>query len=131
MSAAAGKKPTVLIAEDQEILQQAIVELLRDEGFEVVGATMDGTVAIDLARDLKPDLALLDYRMPGADGISVTEQIRAESPGTKIVMLTAYEETSLSLEATWAGVSAFLLKGCNPARIVEALKTAYESEREA
>lgn len=122
-------RPTVLIAEDEEPLQEALEEMLKGKGYEVVAVTGNGTKAIELGRDLKPDLALVDYRMPGADGVSVTEALQEYSPNTQIVMFTAYDETSLSIEATRAGIFAFLVKGCAPSLILQALGSAWKEKQ--
>ena len=126
----APRRPRVLIAEDEEELQEALQEMLEGKGYEIVAVTGNGTRAIELGRDLKPDLALVDYRMPGADGVSVTEALQEYSPSTRIIMLTAYDETSLSIDATRAGVYAFLVKGCAPSLIAQALDGAWKQKQQ-
>jgi DNA-binding NarL/FixJ family response regulator len=120
--------PTIIIAEDQEALREVLVEMLAGEGFDVVGSTAEGSSAVELAQRLKPDLALLDYRLPGTDGVTATQAIKEQSPDTQVVMITAYNEASLSLEATLAGVSAFLVKGCDPSLILGALRAALPAK---
>ena len=78
------------------------------------------------AATLRPDLALVDYRMTGPDGVWLTETIKQVSPDTQITLLTAYDEQSLSREATNAGAFAVLVKGCPPAKIIQALQSAWE-----
>ena len=119
-------QPTVLIAEDEEALREALEQMLVANGFRVVAANGTGTEAAESAAALRPDLALVDYRMPGADGVWLTETIKAVSPDTQIILLTAYDEESLSREATHAGAFAFLVKGCPPATIIHALQSAWE-----
>jgi DNA-binding NarL/FixJ family response regulator len=121
--------PRVLIAEDEEQLQEALQEMLESKGYEIVGVTGNGTTAIELGRDLRPDLALVDYRMPGANGVAVTEALKEYSPNTQIIMFTAYDETSLSIEATRAGIFAFLVKGCAPSLIYQALESAWTQKQ--
>ena len=123
-------RPTVLIADDDEMLQEALQEMLQDEGYEIVGVTGNGVQAIELGRDLKPDLALIDYRMPGADGVYVTEAIKEHSPDTQILMFTAFNETSLSIDAARVGIFAFLVKGCAPSLIFQALESALKHKHE-
>jgi two-component system, response regulator PdtaR len=122
-------RPRVLIAEDEEQLREVLQELLEEKGYEVVAVTGNGTEAIELGKDLKPDLVLVDYRMPGANGVSVTEALQADNPNTQIVMFTAYDETSLSIEATRAGIYAFLVKGCAPSLILQALEGAWKQKQ--
>jgi response regulator NasT len=123
-------RPTVLIADDDEMLQEALQEMLQDEGYRIVGVTGNGVEAVELGKELKPDLALIDYRMPGADGVFVTESIKEHSPETQILMFTAYNETSLSIDATRVGIFAFLVKGCAPSVLLQALESALEHKRE-
>jgi DNA-binding NarL/FixJ family response regulator len=126
---ATAPRPTLLIADDELELQEALQEMLQFGGYDVVGAAGSGTEAIALGKELKPDLALVDYRMPGANGIMVTEAIKRESPHTQVIMFTAYDETSLSLEAAEAGVFAFLVKGCAPSLILQALTSAWDQKK--
>lgn len=117
-----------MIAEDEEALRAALREMLEAGGYRVVGAAGSGLEAIELIRRHRPDLALLDYRLPEADGIAVLDAIRADAPGTRAVMLSAIDETSLRLEAIRAGAFAFLLKGGPPAQILDALRLASRHE---
>jgi DNA-binding NarL/FixJ family response regulator len=122
-------RPTIVIAEDEEQLREALVEMLRDNDYDVVAEASTGSEATSLTAALDPDLVLMDYRMPGMDGVSATEIIKELNARTAVVMFTAYDETSLSLEAIRAGVSAFLVKGCEPALILRALENALEGRR--
>jgi DNA-binding NarL/FixJ family response regulator len=122
-------RPRVLIAEDEEQLREALQELLEEKGYQVVAVTRNGAEAIELGKDLKPDLVLVDYRMPGADGVTVTAALKEDSPNTQIVMFTAYDETSLSIDATRAGIFAFLVKGCAPSLIFQALESAWKQKQ--
>jgi DNA-binding NarL/FixJ family response regulator len=123
---ASTRTPTIFIAEDELELQDALREMVEDEGYDVVGTSANGAEAVALASRLEPDLALIDYRMPGADGVAVTDALRLALPKIQIIMFTAYDETSLSLDATRAGVFAFLVKGCAPSLILQALRSAWE-----
>ena len=122
-------RPTILIAEDEEQLREALVEMLLDNDYDVVAEASTGSEAASLTAALDPDLVLMDYRMPGMDGVSATEIIKELNARTGVVMFTAYDETSLSLEAIRAGVSGFLVKGCEPALILRALENALEGRR--
>ena len=100
--------------------------MLEVHGFQVVGVAASGSEAVAIFDATWPDLALLDYRMPGQDGVAVTHYFKERSPNTQVVLFTAYDEMSLSLDATEAGVFAFLVKGCSPSLILQALHGAWE-----
>ena len=123
-------RPTVLIADDDAQLQEALREMLEDEGYEIVAVTGNGVEAAELGSELKPDLALVDYRMPGADGVYVTEAIKEHSPDTQVLMFTAFNETSLNIDATRVGIFAFLVKGCAPSLILQTLEGALKHRQE-
>lgn len=130
MSMSESPHPTVLIAEDESELLEALRDMIEGKGFEVVAATTQGGEAVDVADRSKPDLALLDYRLPGVDGVAITRAIKRTSPNTQVIMFTAYDEMSLSVDATQAGVFAFLVKGCPPSLILQALESAWELKQE-
>jgi two-component system, response regulator PdtaR len=128
-------RPRILIAEDEDELRQALADMLTTHGYRVVGLASDGAEAVGIAQGTTIDLALLDYRMPGIDGLTAAELIRAISPNVQFVMFTAYDDQALSLDAARAGAFAFLVKGCPPSLILQALDAAmakgYELERAA
>lgn len=128
MTASSGKRPTAVIAEDEEALRNALGDMLEADGYRVLAMTSDGLEAIELLRQHRPDVALLDYRLPGADGVAILDALRRHSPDTRAVMLSAYDEMSLRLDATRAGAFAFLVKGCPPTEILDALRLARQHE---
>ncbi|MFM8752553.1 MAG: ANTAR domain-containing response regulator [Actinomycetota bacterium] len=97
----------ILVAEDETLIRMDLVEMLREAGYHVVGAASDGQEAIDLAESLKPDLAILDVKMPVLDGISAAEKIIATAP---VLMLTAFSQKDLVERARDAGVMAYVVK---------------------
>jgi response regulator NasT len=115
---------SVLVADDEESLRGSLCDLLEDFGFNVVGQAANGKEAVELTKDLAPDVVLLDMRMPVLDGIGAARMIRDQSPETRIVILSAYEEESLRSEAKEAGVYCYLVKGCGPDLIREILTRA-------
>lgn len=123
-------RPSVLIAEDESELLEALRDMVEGKGFRVVAATTHGGEAIEIAARHRPDLALLDYRLPGIDGVAIARAIKSDSPNTQVIMFTAYDEMSLSVDATRAGVFAFLVKGCPPSLILQALERAWEFKQE-
>ena len=123
------RRPRVLIADDEVELREALVNMLEVHGFQVVGVAATGLEAVALFDATWPDLMLVDYRMPGLDGVAVTHHVKERSSNTQVVLFTAYDEMSLSLDATEAGVFAFLVKGCSPSLILQALSGAWDEKQ--
>ena len=117
------KKPTVLVAEDEALIRLDLVELLTEEGYEVVGQAGDGEQAIDLARELEPDLVIMDVKMPKLDGISAAKTI-AEERIAPIVMLTAFSQRDLVERARGAGAMAYIVKPFDASDVVPAIEVA-------
>jgi DNA-binding NarL/FixJ family response regulator len=120
----------VLVADDQELVRQGIETILAAQpDLEVVGGATDGDEAVVMAADLRPDVVLMDVRMPGTDGLEATRRIVA-SPGVtpRIVMLTTFDADEYVAEALRAGASGFLLKDVPRRRLVEAVRAVHEGE---
>ena len=119
----------VLIAEDKELFRKAMTELIRgDPELELVGAGSDAQEAIDLAERLRPDVALLDVKMPAGGGSRATREIRRRSPNTRIIALSAYEDRGIVLEMLQAGAVGYLVKGTAAEEIVQAIHRADEGK---
>jgi two-component system, response regulator PdtaR len=99
----------VLIAEDEALIRLDLAEMLREEGYEVVGEAADGEAAVDLARELQPSLVIMDIKMPKVDGISAAGTIVGERIAP-VVMLTAFSQRDLIEQARDAGAMAYLVK---------------------
>jgi DNA-binding NarL/FixJ family response regulator len=106
--------PRVLVVEDHRMLREALVELLEQAGFEVAGEAADGADAVALAKQLTPDVVLMDLRMPVLGGLDATRLIRDACPATQVVLLTAFESPALQRQAEEAGCFAYLVKGGPP-----------------
>lgn len=118
------KKPArVLVAEDEALIRLDLVELLTDEGFEVIGQATDGEEAVALARQLEPDLVIMDVKMPKMDGISAAEII-AEERIAPVVMLTAFSQRDLVERARDAGAMAYVVKPFDASDVVPAIEIA-------
>jgi AmiR/NasT family two-component response regulator len=113
----------VLIAEDETIIRLDLRQILAESGFDVCAEARDGLEAIELARETKPDVAVLDMKMPNLDGIEAARRIYAERP-LPIVMLTAYSEASLVTRAVGAGVFGYLTKPFGPPDVAPAIHAA-------
>jgi response regulator NasT len=109
----------VVIADDESIIRLDLKELLEDAGYEVVGEAADGAEAIELIRQLQPDLALVDIKMPQVDGLTVAEEV--SQTGTKVVILTAFSQRDLIETARDAGVTAYLVKPFRASEILPKL----------
>jgi AmiR/NasT family two-component response regulator len=113
----------VLIAEDETIIRLDLRGLLEDDGYVVCAEARDGEEAVALARELEPDVAILDIKMPGVDGIEAARRMYAERP-LPIVMLTAYADRGLIERAISSGVFTYLTKPFGPNDVVPALRAA-------
>ncbi len=117
-------RPTrVLVAEDEALIRLDLVELLTDEGFEVIAQAADGEEAVKLARELSPDLVIMDVKMPRMDGIAAAEAI-AEERIAPIVMLTAFSQRDLVERARDAGAMAYVVKPFDASDLIPAVEIA-------
>ena len=106
-------KRRVVVAEDESLIRMDIVETLRDNGFDVVGEAGDGEAAVALAKELRPDLVVMDVKMPKLDGISAADQLNKEHIAP-VVLLTAFSQKELVERATEAGALAYVVKPFTP-----------------
>ena len=119
----------VVVAEDEAIIRLDLVEVLRDEGYDVIAETGRGDEAVELVAHHQPDVALLDVKMPGIDGIEATKVIAGDRR-TAVVLLTAFSQRDLVERATDAGAMAYLVKPYQRAELVPAIETALARFRE-
>ncbi len=125
----AGGQTRVLIAEDEALIRLDLREMLEEEGFEVVGEVADGASAVRLARELKPDLVILDVKMPVMDGIEAAEAISKERL-SGILILTAFSQRELVERARRAGALAYLVKPFQKHDLLPAIEIAISRFRE-
>jgi signal transduction histidine kinase len=119
----------VLVAEDEEAVREALVDLLSsDAAIEVVGAAKDTDEAIQMAIDSKPDVALVDVKMPGGGGARAAREIRANSPQTHVVALSAYEDRRTVLEMLRAGVVGYVVKGTSADEILRTVRRSLRGQ---
>jgi DNA-binding NarL/FixJ family response regulator len=115
----------VVLADDQALLRAGLRALLDNEpDITVLGEAGDGQAAVDLVRDLHPDVVLMDIRMPGTDGLEATRRIAAEPSlaGTRVVVLTTFDLDEYVFEAIRAGASGFLVKDTEPTELLRAVR---------
>jgi DNA-binding NarL/FixJ family response regulator len=117
----------LIIADDHQIVREGLVALIEDEpDLKVVGQAATGRQAVRLARQHRPELALLDIAMPDMSGLEATRRIVTILPETKILVLTMHEEEAFFFEALHAGASGYLLKGVPSDELLNALRAVYE-----
>ncbi|MEF3279670.1 MAG: response regulator transcription factor [Elusimicrobiota bacterium] len=115
---------TVLLADDQTLFREGLKDLLEDEkGIKVIGEAKTGPEAIDMVRRFKPDVVLMDIKIPELDGISATKVIREKFPQTNVIILSSYEDEVHITEAVAAGANGYLSKMLPASELVNALKT--------
>ncbi len=113
----------VLIADDQKILREGLRALLGlKEDISVVGEAGDGREACELARQTKPDVVLMDIRMPNMDGVEAAKVIKSELPKTAVIMLTTFDDDEYVIKAMTYGASGYLLKDIDSDKLIEAVR---------
>jgi AmiR/NasT family two-component response regulator len=113
----------VVVAEDESLIRLDIVEILRDNGFDVVGEAGDGETAVQLATELRPDLVVMDVRMPQLDGIKAAERLTKDHIAP-VVLLTAFSQKELVEQASEAGALAYVVKPFTPNDLLPAIEIA-------
>jgi response regulator NasT len=122
-------RPRLLVVDDHHLVRQAVVELLSQAGFEIVGEGADGADAVALAKQLEPDLVLMDLRMPVLGGLDAARLIKDACPATQVVLLSAFESPALERQAEEAGCFAYLVKGGTPGDLRLVLHQAMAARR--
>jgi DNA-binding NarL/FixJ family response regulator len=117
-------RPTVLVADDHRQFREALVALLELDGFEVVGQAADGADAVALAKQVRPDVVVMDLSMPVLNGLDATRLVRDALPWTPVLVLTAFTGDELERAALAAGATAYVAKDANLAELRAALAAA-------
>jgi len=112
----------ILVCDDSAFMRMMLKKLLIDNGHEVIGEAGDGMQAVQLFRQLKPDLTTMDITMPKLDGVEAARLIRDENPLAKIIMVTAIGQQAVMNEALQAGASEFLVKPFDPEKVLSAIQ---------
>jgi DNA-binding NarL/FixJ family response regulator len=122
-------KAKVLVVDDYAFMRVAINAILTtDSSLEVVGEARDGQEALERCRELRPDLVLMDVSMPKVDGLEATRYIKAHSPETSVLILTAHADHSLLMDAVKAGAAGYVLKGDHPDHVLDAVRAVLDGE---
>jgi DNA-binding NarL/FixJ family response regulator len=119
----------VLLVDDQHLVREGFARLLRDvEDVEVVGEAADGTTAVKLARQTRPDVVLMDVRMPGMDGVEATALMVRDQPTVRVLMLTTFDLDEAVHQALQAGASGFLLKDTPYDQLIHAIQVVARGD---
>ncbi len=119
----------VLIAEDQSLVRRGLVAIVNmEESAQVIGEAADGAEAVNLWRSLKPDVVLMDLRMPETDGLDAIRLIRAEDPHAAIIILTTYDHDEDVYAGLRAGARAYLLKDVQPEELFKCIRAVHRGE---
>src|SRR5829696_8079814 len=123
------KVARLLIADDHALVREGLRTMLSGEdGIEVIAEANDGQQALDVCRELGPDLVLMDVRMPVMDGLQATKRIKAEMPKTSVMMVTMHENPDYLFEAVKAGAAGYVLKDAPGERLLSAVRRTLEGE---
>jgi NarL family two-component system response regulator YdfI len=119
----------ILVADDHLIIRQGLRLILEtQDGFELVGEAADGVEAVRLCAELKPEVVLMDLRMPGMDGLTAIERLRVEQPGIAVVILTTFNEDHLMMRGLRAGAKGYLLKDTDRETLFNTIRAARRGE---
>lgn len=123
------KRVTLLLVDDQSLFREGMRTLLSAEpGFDVVGEAADGAEAVQQARQLRPQVILMDLRMPRVGGVEATRRLRTDVPASRVIVLTTFDDDDDVFEALRAGAVGYLLKDAPRDKLVEAIWTAARGE---
>lgn len=116
----------VLVVDDQQLMREGLASLLRiQDGIEIIGTAANGQEALEQAASKKPDVILMDVRMPVMDGVMATEQVRRQLPDCKILMLTTFDDEEYVIEALRVGASGYLLKDIPARDLAQAVQAVH------
>ena len=121
---------TIVVADDQRLFRESIAGMLSAEAqFSVIGVASNGLEAVELARQLRPHVILMDVKMPHLDGIAATRQIKAELPETRVILLTTFTTDGYALEGMAAGANGYILKDISAIGLISTIRAVNNGEQ--
>jgi DNA-binding NarL/FixJ family response regulator len=123
--------PRVLLVDDEPLLRRSLKRVLEARGLEIVGEAADGTQAVALCGDLRPEVVVMDLRMPVMDGLTATRHIHDSWPSIAVIVCTAYDDPALQREVIDAGAWGFLVKGDSPGALYDSIVEARADQADA
>ncbi len=123
-------KIRILLCDDHTLFCEGIKAILRNEpALEIIGETRDGHQAVELVKELKPDMCLMDVSMPGMNGFDATRRVREFDPTVKVLILTMHDEEELVARCLEAGASGYIMKDAPASQLLYAIETVYKGEK--
>jgi len=120
----------VLLVDDHQLVRRGLAQLIHDTpGMEVAGEAGDGKDALDVLRSTQPDVVVLDLSMPGRGGLDVLQELRTQSPGSRVIILTMYPEEQYAIRSFREGAAAYLTKASAPEELIQAIRTVAAGKR--
>jgi len=120
---------TILVVDDHAVVREGLRAFLGlQDGFEIVGEAADGEEALERARQLDPDVILMDLVMPGRDGVSAMQELKGRASRSRVIVLTSFLEDDRLLPALEAGAAGYLLKNSQPSELARAVRAAHQGE---
>jgi len=116
------KRTSIMIVDDNDMMRSILRGILRSEEYEIVGEARNGSIAVEMAERLKPDIVCLDVMMPEKDGLEALGEIKAARPETEVVMITSNADPDTVQESIMSGASGFIVKPFNAARVLDTLE---------
>jgi two-component system, chemotaxis family, chemotaxis protein CheY len=124
---ARGMQVRVLVVDDETITRKMVIQVLKSQGYDVIGEAENGLEGVQLYKNLKPDLVTMDVRMPRMDGINALEQIKKINPNAKVVMLTAENDKETVMKLLKGGAANYVVKPIERNILLQKVKEAYSS----
>ena len=120
----------VLLVDDHQLVRRGLAQLIRDTpGMDVAGEAGDGQGALDVLGSTQPDVVVLDLSMPGRGGLDVLQELRGQSPGSRVIILTMYPEEQYAIRSFREGAAVYLTKASAPEELIQAIRTVAAGKR--